>query len=209
MKGVSAAVMAGGRSRRMGADKGWLDLGDGRPIVQRVIDALAEVADDVFVVANDERYGRLGLPVVRDRYLDGGALGGIATGIGAAANDRVLVAACDLPFLDPDVLRLLVQRAAGQVAVVPRVGGELQALHALYTKGCLPTMESALAAGRLRVADVLRELDVLEIGEDELRLAGPHLASFTNVNTPDDLTAARERSREPRFMEAGRRCPQE
>src|SRR5262245_43004399 len=121
--------MAGGRSRRMGRDKAWLDVGDGRPIVQRAVDVLREVADDVFVVANDERYASLGVRVVPDRFVDGGALGGIATGVGAAAHDRVLVAACDMPFLRADVFRLLLDRSDGADAVVPRVGGEYETMH--------------------------------------------------------------------------------
>src|SRR3990170_1281179 len=137
--------MAGGKSRRMGRDKAWLDLGDGRPIVQRVIDAMREVADDVFLVANDERFATLGLRVVPDRFPEGGALGGITTGVGAATHDRVLVAACDMPFLRADIWRLLAQRSDGADAVVPKVGDDLETLHALYTKACLPAMERALA----------------------------------------------------------------
>ncbi|MBU6424616.1 MAG: molybdenum cofactor guanylyltransferase, partial [Chloroflexi bacterium] len=92
---VSVAVMAGGKSRRMGRDKAWLDLGDGRPIVRRVLDIVSRVGDEVFLVANDASFQTLGLRVVPDRFPDGGVLGGIATGIGAAAHDRVLVVACD------------------------------------------------------------------------------------------------------------------
>ena len=130
---ISAAIMAGGKSRRMGQDKAWIGL-EGRPIIARVIDVLREVADEVLIVANDPRFAELGLPVVPDRFPEGGALGGIATGLGAATHDRVLVAACDMPFLRADIWRLLVQRSDGADAVVPRVGGEYETLHALYTK---------------------------------------------------------------------------
>lgn len=190
---VSAAVMAGGKSRRMGRDKAWLDLGDGRPIVQHAVDVLREVADEVFLVANDERYRTLGLRVVPDRFPDGGALGGIATGIGAAAHDRVLVAACDMPFLRADIFRLLVERSEGWDAVVPRIGDEIEALHALYTKACLGPIERALAAGRMRVVSFFGDVRLREIGAEELRALDPELRSFTNVNTPEELAAARER----------------
>ena len=188
---VSAAIMAGGKSRRIGRDKAWLDLGDGRPIVQRVIDAMRDVADEVFLVANDERFATLGLRVVPDRFPEGGALGGIATGVGAATHDRVLVAACDMPFLRPDVFRLLVARSAGYDVVIPRVGEDLEALHALYTKACLPAMERALASGKMRIVSFFDDVRVLELGEDELRRVDPGLASFTNVNTPEELEAVR------------------
>jgi len=187
--------MAGGKSRRMGRDKAWIDLGDGRPIVRRVIDVMSEVADEVFIVANDERYASLGLRVVPDRYPDGGALGGIATGIGAASHDRVLVAACDMPFLRPEVFRLLVERSEGYDAVVPRVGGEQETLHALYTKACLPAIERALASGKMRVISFFDDVRLRTLDEAELRTVDPELRSFTNVNTPEELEAVRAHDR--------------
>jgi molybdopterin-guanine dinucleotide biosynthesis protein A len=186
---VSAAIMAGGRSRRMGRDKAWLDLGDGRPIVRRVIDVAREVADEVLIVANDERFRTLGLRVVPDRWPEGGALGGIGTGIGAAAHDRVLVVACDMPFLRAETLRLLVESADGADAVVPRVGGEYETMHALYTKACLAPIERALAAGRMRVISFFEDVRVKALDEAAFRAVDPDLVSFTNVNTPEELAA--------------------
>lgn len=181
--------MAGGKSRRMGRDKAWLHLGDGRPIVGRVIDVMREVADEVFIVANDERYSSLGLRVVPDRFPDGGVLGGIATGVGAAAHERVLVAACDMPLLRPEVFRLLIERSEDVDAVIPRVGAQYEALHALYTKACLPAMERALASGRMRVISFFDDVRLRVLDEPELRAADPLLRTFTNVNTPEELAA--------------------
>lgn len=182
--------MAGGKSRRMGRDKAWLDLGDGRPIVQRVVDAMREVADEVFLVANDERFSSLGLRVVPDRFPEGGALGGITTGVGAAAHERVLIAACDMPLLVPDVFRLLVERSEGYDVVMPKVGEDFEALHALYTRACLPAMERALGAGKMRIISFFDDVRLLTLGEDELRRVDPKLRSFTNVNTPEELASA-------------------
>jgi molybdopterin-guanine dinucleotide biosynthesis protein A len=194
MKAVSAAVMAGGKSRRMGRDKAWLDVGDGRPIVQRVIDVMREVADEVFIVANDDRYAALGLRVVPDRFPDGGVLGGIATGVGAATHDRVLVVACDMPFLRAEVFRAMIEHADGVDAVVARIGGEHQTLHALYTKACLAPIERALAAGKMRVISFFDDVRLRSLEEDDLRAVDPELRSFTNVNTPEELAAARDGS---------------
>lgn len=186
---VSAAIMAGGRSKRMGQDKAWIEL-DGDPLIKRVAAVLAQVADEVIVVANEPRYASLGLRVVKDRYPNGGALGGIATGVGAAAHDTVLVAACDMPFLSPTVWRLLLGHAGEADVVVPRIGGEYETLHALYTKACLPHMARALAEDRLRVIAFFDQVRVLPIDEPELRAVDPGLRSFTNVNTPEELASA-------------------
>lgn len=186
---VSAAIMAGGKSRRMGQDKAWIDV-RGEPLIRRVIAVLSSVADEVIVVANDERYEALGLRVVPDRYPDGGALGGIVTGVGAAAHDTVLVAACDMPFLDPVVWRLLLGRAGAADVVIPVLGDQPETLHALYTKACLPAMERALAAGRMRVISFFDDVRVDRVGEDVIRTVDPTLRAFTNVNTPEELAAA-------------------
>ena len=186
---VSAAIMAGGRSKRMGQDKAWIEL-DGEPLIKRVADVLAQVADEVIVVANEPRYASLGLRVVKDRYPNGGVLGGIATGVGVAAHDTVLVAACDMPFLSPGVWRRLLGHAGEADVVIPRIGGEYETLHALYTRACLPHMARALAEDRLRVIAFFDQVRVLAIDEPELRAVDPALRSFTNVNTPEELASA-------------------
>jgi molybdopterin-guanine dinucleotide biosynthesis protein A len=186
---VSAAIMAGGKSRRMGQDKAWIEL-DGEPLIQRVATVLAAVADEVLIVANEPRYATLGLPVVPDRYPAGGALGGIATGVGAARHDTVLVAACDMPFLDAEVWRLLLRERGDADAVVPRIGGEYETLHAIYTKACLPEMARALAEDRLRVIAFFDAVRVRAVEEEALRAVDPTLRAFTNVNTPEELASA-------------------
>ena len=186
---VSAAIMAGGRSKRMGQDKAWIEL-DGEPLIKRVADVLGELADEVIVVANDPRYESLGLRVVRDRWPQGGALGGIATGIGAATHDAVLVAACDMPFLSVDVWRVLLGHAGEADVVIPKIGGEYETMHALYTKACVPEMARAIAENRLRVISFFDQVRVLAVEEPELRAADPTLRSFTNVNTPEELASA-------------------
>jgi molybdopterin-guanine dinucleotide biosynthesis protein A len=186
---VSAAIMAGGKSKRMGQDKAWIEL-DGEPLIKRVADVLAEIADEVLIVANDPKYERLGLRVVRDRWPDGGALGGIATGVGAATHDSVLVAACDMPFLSADMWRLLLGHAGEADVVIPKVAGEFETLHALYAKACVPHMARAIAENRLRVISFFDAVTVKAIEEPELRAVDPTLRAFTNVNTPEELATA-------------------
>src|SRR5205814_4340997 len=131
-----------------------------------------------------------GLRVVKDRYPEGGALGGIATGVGAAMHDTVLVAACDMPFLSADVWRLLLGHASEADVVIPRIGGEYETLHALYTKACVPHMARAIAENRLRVIAFFDAVRVLAVDEPELRAVDPTLRAFTNVNTPEELASA-------------------
>src|SRR5439155_15822352 len=105
-----------------GEPKALLELG-GRRIVERVLDAIAPVVDDVLIVTNTpELYGFLGLPTVADVYPDHGSLGGIFTRLRAARGDAAFTVACDMPFLHPEVARLVVGRAGEGDVVIPRVG---------------------------------------------------------------------------------------
>jgi molybdopterin-guanine dinucleotide biosynthesis protein A len=181
--------MAGGKSVRMGQDKAWIEL-DGEPLIARVAAVLAQVADEVIVVANDPKYESLGLRVVRDRWPAGGALGGIATGVGAATYDTVLVAACDMPFLSAEVWRILLGHIGEADVVIPKIGGEYETLHALYSKACVPHMARSIAENRLRVISFFEAVRVLAVEEPELRAVDPTLRAFTNVNTPEELAGA-------------------
>jgi molybdopterin-guanine dinucleotide biosynthesis protein A len=194
---VTGAVLAGGKSRRMGRDKAWLDLGDGVPLVRRVAETLRSIADEVIVVANDARYVELGVRVVADRYGEKGAFGGIATAVWAAEGEVVCIAACDMPFPSADVYRLLLGLVEGHDVAIPKIGGEYETMHAVYRKSCLSAMEAALARGEMRVISFFGDVAVRVVGEPELRPVDPELRSFTNLNTPEDVERIRT-ARPPR-----------
>ncbi len=199
--GLSAAVLAGGKSSRMGTDKALLPLRPGDPPLLRVVlDRVATVADDVFVVAAERpEYAGFGVPVVPDRYPEGGTLGGIATALGAARHEHCLVVACDLPFLDPALLRWMALRPRDYDALVPRLPGEsrqgtglvYQTLHAIYGRGCLAAIEGRLAAGRRQIIGFFDEVALRPIDEAEVRRIDPGLRSFFNANTPEAAAEAR------------------
>lgn len=189
---VTGVIQAGGRSLRMGGrPKALMELG-GRRIIERVLAAIEGAVDDVLLVTNTpEAYAFLGLPMVGDRYPGGGSLGGICTGLAAASGEAAFTVACDMPFLHPEVVRLVVGRAGEGDVVIPRVGGQLETMHAVYRKTCLPAMEACLRAGRLKIVGFFDAVRVVEVPEAEIaRLADPAVA-FMNVNTPEELERAR------------------
>jgi len=189
---VTGVIQAGGRSERMGGrPKALIELG-GRPIIERVLAALAPTFDDVLVVTNTpELYAYLGLPMVGDVYPDHGSLGGIYSGLKAAAGQAAFTVACDMPFLHPDVVKLVASRAGEGDVVIPRVGVQFETMHAAYDKTCLPYIAERLAAGRLKIVDFFARVRVVEIAEaDVARYRDPRVA-FMNVNTPDELERAR------------------
>jgi molybdopterin-guanine dinucleotide biosynthesis protein A len=189
---VTGVIQAGGKSTRMGGEpKALLELG-GRRIIERVLDAIAPVVDDVLVVTNTpDRYGFLRLPMVADAYPEHGSLGGIFTGLQAASGEAAFTVACDMPFLHRDVARLVVERAGEGDVVIPRVGEQYETMHACYAKGCLGPIEARLKAGRLKIIGFFDDVRVVEVDEAAVaRHRAPDVV-FMNVNTPEELARAR------------------
>ena len=189
---ITGVIQAGGKSTRMGGEpKALLELG-GRRIIERALDVVRAVVDDVLVVTNTpDLYRFLGVPMVADAYPDHGSLGGIFTGLTAAGGDAAFTVACDMPFLHPEVARLVIARAGEGDVVIPRVGAQLETLHALYAKACLPAIETRLKAGRLKIVGFFEDVRVVEVPEAEVaRHRAPDVV-FMNVNTPDELVRAR------------------
>jgi molybdopterin-guanine dinucleotide biosynthesis protein A len=188
---VTGVIQAGGKSTRMGgAPKALLALG-GQRIIERVMAALIPAVDDLLLVTNTPAlYAFLGVPMVPDAWPDGGSLGGIHTGLRAATGEAALTVACDMPFLSPAVARLVTAHAGEGDVVIPRVGAQLETLHALYAKSCLPFMEERLQAGRLKITGFFDRVRVLEIPEREVARFGDPAVVFMNVNTPEDLARA-------------------
>lgn len=189
---ITGVIQAGGRSVRMGGrPKALLELG-GRRIIDRVVEVMQAVTDDLLLVTNTpEIYESLGLPMVPDVFPDHGSLGGIYTGLKAATGDAAFNVACDMPFLLPEVARLVTSRAGEADVVAPRIGRQFETLHAAYAKACLGPMERKLRQGQLKIVGFFDEVRVLEIAESEVAcLRDPELV-FMNVNTPEELERAR------------------
>jgi molybdopterin-guanine dinucleotide biosynthesis protein A len=189
---VDAAILAGGRARRLGgADKSTLRVGHAT-ILERQLDALAGVADRVFVVAGDaSAYAGHALHVVPDRLPDAGALGGIYTALVEAESPHVLVIACDLPFLTAPLLARLAGLAGDDHdAVVPRTRDGRQPLCAVYARRLAETVRRQVESGHLKIQDLLEAIRLRELGPDDLARFDPDGRLFHNVNTPGDLELA-------------------
>ncbi len=189
---VTCAVLAGGQSRRMGVDKAFLELG-GRPLIQWTLEALAGIGQEIIIIANDrQRYAGLGVRVEPDILPGYGALGGIYTALARASCARVLVVACDMPFLSRPLLRYLVGLSSQFDAVVPRLPDGVEPLHAVYTKACLDPIRRALARGEKRIISFFADICLRYVEPAEIAVFDPEFRSFMNLNTPADLEAIRK-----------------
>lgn len=189
---LTVAIQAGGQSRRMGRDKGLVLL-HGRPLVRHLLDRVADLGDEVLITTNQpEDYAFLGARLIPDRSPGAGALSGLRTALQAAHGDKVLVLACDMPFVSRPLLIHLIELAPQADVVIPRPGGEYEPMHAIYDKGCLPEIEASLKAGDMRMISFFPRVRVLVVEDDVLGRLDPGGRSFFNINTPADLAQAEQ-----------------
>ena len=186
--------MAGGKSRRLGQDKRFLEVG-GRTCLQRVLDAFEGMFDEVLIVADTvEPFKNMGVKAVADLIPGRASLGGLYTGLTYASSEQAFVAACDMPWISPRTIRVVLEHACRGDIVVPELEGRLHTMHALYAKACLPRLRSLVEAQTLKVQDLCEdpELRVYRIPESAFKAVDPELRSFFNINTPEDLAQARQ-----------------
>lgn len=184
----TGAIIAGGRARRLGGrDKTQLVVG-GRSIITRQIALLRRVADEVLLVGDyPERAPLPGLRTHRDILPGLGPIGGLHTALELAAGDRVLVIACDLPFLEASLLERLFELAADADAAWVRTAGGVEPLVACYQRAVRDRVRAAIDTGQLKLADLSSVMRVAELDETELRRYGDPARLLTNVNTPADF----------------------
>lgn len=188
----SLAIIAGGQSRRMGRDKAFVELG-GTPLIERVIARSANLgqSETILITNKPAQYAHLGLPMFGDILRDKGSLGGIYTALMRAKSPDVLVLACDMPFVNKDLLQYMVGQCRDEFEiVVPTVGGYPQGLHAIYKKTCIAPIAAQLAANRLKIIRFYDQMRVRYLDEADYAPFDPQGRSFANLNTPEELAEA-------------------
>lgn len=192
---VSVVVLVGGKSSRLGRDKIFETLGS-QTLLERVVATLSPLGSEIIVVTSSPGCPIPPLPQgkvreVSDIYPGKGSLGGVYTGISVVQSHHSLVVGGDMPFLQLPLLRYMVELCQDYDVVVPRVGGFLEPLHALYSKECLASIELMFQQGRLSIPDFYPLVRVRYVEEAEVKRFDPEYLSFFNINTEEDLVRAR------------------
>jgi molybdopterin-guanine dinucleotide biosynthesis protein A len=202
---ISAIVLAGGKSSRMGRPKALLPFA-GVPLILHTVGMLRSLFDEIVVVAAPgQDLPDMPVMLVRDEVAYQGPVGGICYGLGASTGEAAFVTSCDSAFLNPSLISHLLAQLGGHDVVVPFWEGRLQPLHAVYRRSVLPLLEAQLARGELRPIYLFDKVRTRRIEEPEIRQFDPEGRSFFNMNTPDDYAKALERWSEP--PNAERRAP--
>lgn len=188
---MTSIVLAGGKSLRLGREKALEEIA-GRSLIERVIERLSLLGNEIIVVtSSSDQLPDLGVKRVIDSYPGKGNLVGIYSGLKEVASSHSLVVGCDMPFLNIDLLRYIMELSPGFDVVIPRVDEGVEPLHAVYSKNCLAPIEVYLRGGRLKIFDLLPELKVLYVDNAEIERFDPRHLSFFNINSEADLERAR------------------
>jgi len=190
---VTGVLLAGGKSKRMGQDKRFLPIGD-RTLFERGLRTLCSLLQHVsIVIAQDSALLSATVPVYRDVVADCGSLGGLYTGLREASTPHVFVAACDMPFLNVNLIRYMIALKEPADIVVASWNNRIQPTHAIYSKRCVPVLEDMIHRRQVKIQDAFQHpsLTVRFMTENEVKQIDPDGRSFLNINSPADLDAAR------------------
>ncbi len=192
----SAIVLAGGRSSRFGEmDKSLLRIGN-KTMLECMIGNLSEIVDEIIIVVSEVEQGErvistIGrVSIAYDSIVGFGPIAGILAGLKSAKSEYVVTLACDMPFVNPDVVELLFSLAEGYDAAVPKwADGNFEPLHAVYRRESMVIeCERAIQRGERAIMAPLRALNVRYVPiERDIQRIDAELRTFVNVNTPDDL----------------------
>ncbi len=190
---ASGIILAGGKNLRLGRNKA-LEIIGGKTVLERVLTSLSRIVNTIIIVTADGKNQLMplsGVQFVADVYPGKGPLGGIYSGLSGVTTEFNIAVACDMPFLNTDLLQHMLELAPGSDAVIPRTHQSLfEPLHAVYSMNCLPVIKSHVESGKLSIRAFLAEVKVRYIEEEECRRYDPELLSFFNMNRQSDYEKA-------------------
>lgn len=194
---VSCIALAGGKSTRLGRNKLAERIGE-KSLLERVIDILTCLNGEIILVtAKDSDLPQFGdhseVKIVEDIFPGKGSIGGIYTGLVISNSFYNLVIACDMPFLNPNLLKYMIAVSEGYDVVVPRIKGEIfEPLHAVYSKNCIEPLERLIKNDVFRIIELYPLVKVKYLDDSEIEKFDPQKLSFFNINTENELRAGRE-----------------
>jgi molybdopterin-guanine dinucleotide biosynthesis protein A len=192
---ISCIILAGGKSTRLGHDKVLETVGN-TSLLEQVISRIDPLSKEIIIVTAKERTfaqlaSRPKVKVVSDIFPGQGSLGGIYTGLVKSDSFYNLVVAADMPFVNTSLLKYMIGICEGFDFVLPRVNGLFEPLHAIYSKNCIPPIESILNEGKKVIVELFNYVKVKYVEADEVDKFDPQHLSFFNINTKEELELAK------------------
>ncbi|OHB50038.1 MAG: hypothetical protein A2106_06645 [Planctomycetes bacterium GWF2_40_8] len=189
---MTAVILAGGKSSRMGSNKAFLKL-KGKTFIERQINLLREMFDEIFISANTpSEYEYLNLPVFKDIYPDKGPLCGIYTSLINSSSLYTFMLACDMPFVEIGLIKYLKGFTREYDVVVPKSERGLEPLHAFYSKNCIDPIKKELDSNNLRIISFFPHVKVNVVELDNLTTSDSFKNSIKNLNTRDEYEVVKK-----------------
>ena len=193
---MSSIILAGGRSQRYGSNKAIAEL-NGKALISLSLNVLNPLVNElIVVVANHEQAKLLPLEakvkVVVDQYPNCGSLGGIYSGLNEIKNEWAFVSACDMPFLNRNLITDMAELRDGHDIVAPIIDNRPEPTHAMYHKSCLRSINEQLNSNEFKITMFYNKMNVKEVHSDFIDKIDPGRWSFFNVNTPEDMIKAKQ-----------------
>ena len=193
IEGVTGVILAGGTSSRMGRNKALLEI-NGSSIIASTYRTLATLFHEVIIVTNTPHdYQFIPCRKVPDIYPGIGSVAGLHSALAHSITGRTFVTACDMPFVDPNIIRHLCDlQQDGYDAVIPFSKGGQEPLHAVYTSKCEDFFEIAINNGERKILDILSRMNARLVTWEEMKVIGGSAEAFLNVNTPEEYLIIRD-----------------
>jgi molybdenum cofactor guanylyltransferase len=187
---MTCAILAGGKSSRMGRDKATIKIGE-KSLIRLVYDRAKEVFDDVIIISRRHNtIESIDAPVLKDVVPFGNSMAGIVSALLYSETPYTFVVACDMPFLSTEAFKYMANEATGEDIIIPRTKLGFEPLHAIYNRSCIAHFLRLIGQGRFKVAAVLPFVKVKELNEEPCFLRNGN-SVFTNVNAMSDLSMVR------------------
>jgi molybdopterin-guanine dinucleotide biosynthesis protein A len=185
--GISGIILSGGKSTRMGQDKGLIKL-NGKPMIQHVIDHIDPICDQILISANDKTYEDFGYPVCEDEINEIGPAGGIISCLKHSKNEQNIIISCDLPFASTQFIRTLLDMSGDYQITLPMSGPHYQPLCAVYSKEVYPVFMECVNKGIYSLKSIIKAFRIQVIRQEDIK--GFDLSfQLRNINSPDDFTS--------------------
>ncbi len=183
---MNAVILVGGKSSRMGSNKAFLEL-KGKTFIELQIELLRKMFDEISISANTSaEYEYLDLPIFKDVYPGKGPLGGIYTSLINSSSLHTFMLACDMPFVEPELIKHLKDLTKEYDVVIPKSEKGLEPLHAFYSKKCIDPIKRSLNENNLRIISFFPHVNVKIVELDSLASSDRFKNSIKNLNTMDD-----------------------
>ena len=189
---MTGIILAGGLGIRLHRDKTFLKVG-GLPVIERMLKVMRDLFKSIIIVTNTpEPFKTLGAITIPDKIPRKGSLVGLYSGLLASPAHFSFVFACDMPFLNPSLIRHMMERVGKADALVPKIKGEFEPLHAIYSRNCIEPICRLIDKNDMRILNFYPDISLVVMEEDEIKMLDPEGLAFFNINTKEDLSIARK-----------------